>query len=191
MPAQIGQYSQQGLNDPVQLLSCVAVVLSQLWWPVGTRQDKHSLTPAPDHMHMGRPMIIGINDNAQALQGQDGRHFSVNLSDWVIFKYFSVFSIGRTILCLPGPAVRGDRQFACVIADDPAVRRESAWVPAFYRVPDAAAVACGRKTARYCIDIPHAPISPKATFRQCNHDIFNSEDIHERNVDSKIMSLYI
>jgi len=52
------------------------IALPQTQRALGTIQDEYGSEPLPDDMNVCRPMIVGIDYDAQAPQSQDGRHGS-------------------------------------------------------------------------------------------------------------------
>lgn len=51
-----------------------APALSQLGRAVRAAQDEHGLTVRPDHVDMGRAVIVRIDHDPEAIEAQDGRH---------------------------------------------------------------------------------------------------------------------
>jgi hypothetical protein len=50
-----------------------SVILPKFHRPSRTVQIEYSLVPAPDHMHMGGPVIVWIDNNAQPAKPENRR----------------------------------------------------------------------------------------------------------------------
>ncbi len=50
-----------------------SIVLPKLYRTHRTVQIEHSLMTAPDRMHMGRSMVVRVDNNAQSARSEDRR----------------------------------------------------------------------------------------------------------------------
>jgi hypothetical protein len=60
--------------DVRHLPSTQLVDLSQFQWPIWTLQLKNHLARLPHHMHLWRPVIIGIDDDPELVESINGGH---------------------------------------------------------------------------------------------------------------------
>jgi hypothetical protein len=51
-----------------------AIVLSKRHWPSRAVQIEDRFVAAAEHMHVGRNMIRGVDNRAEAVESQNGRH---------------------------------------------------------------------------------------------------------------------
>jgi hypothetical protein len=72
--AKHAQILQQCGSDPGQFPAAKSVILPHFDRASGTVHLEYNFVAVPDDMNMGRPMIVGINDNAKAAKPEDGRH---------------------------------------------------------------------------------------------------------------------
>lgn len=64
----------QPFDDPPQVSPVKAAVLAQLGRAIGAVQEEHHLATASSDADMRRPMIVRVDDHAQPVDAEDGRH---------------------------------------------------------------------------------------------------------------------
>jgi hypothetical protein len=67
--------ASEPLTDLGQFGCLEPVVLAQRRLPLRAVQLKHRLATPPDDVEMGRTVIVGIDHDAQTIDGQDLRHW--------------------------------------------------------------------------------------------------------------------
>ena len=76
-PAQIAQRDLQFVSHQIDLTQTKSITFPQAWRPIGTIENKHSLTASTENVHMSRAMIVRIYDHAEATNSMNGRHSSI------------------------------------------------------------------------------------------------------------------
>jgi hypothetical protein len=66
--AECQELSRQRGGDTVEVWRVEAIVLAQLWRSLGAVQDEHRFTALADDMDMRRPVVVGVDDGAQAIE---------------------------------------------------------------------------------------------------------------------------
>jgi hypothetical protein len=61
------------------------LVFTQFRRPIRAIKLKNGFTVLPENMNVGWPMIVRIDHNTQTTNRVNGRHYTINLSVWVIF----------------------------------------------------------------------------------------------------------
>jgi hypothetical protein len=71
------QHGQFGVNmgcNSVEFLHSQSHGLAQFGWPVGAMQVENGFAPRPHHVHVGRPVVIGVDGQSIGAESKDGGH---------------------------------------------------------------------------------------------------------------------
>jgi hypothetical protein len=72
--AQNGEIGAQSCLYAVEFSRSESVILPQFGWSARTAQIEHGLAALANHMDMRRPVIIGIDHDAQSANAKNRRH---------------------------------------------------------------------------------------------------------------------